>query len=79
MEACLEHPLMQHDRLYRLAYKEYLENDFEAARTLALEAIQKAQEFRLLNSHFAQGDRFSCRATTLLQAIERRTHLAQDE
>jgi hypothetical protein len=79
LEAVLEHPLEQHDRLYRLAYKDYLDNDLESARSLALEAVEKAHQFHAGIEKPSPEIHFGCRAATLLQAIEWRFLLAQDE
>ena len=38
MEAMMN-PLEQHDSLYRMAYKSFLNNDFDVARQLAEEAV----------------------------------------
>jgi hypothetical protein len=75
----LKNAMEQHDRLYRMAYREYLNNDLVAAHRIATEAMAKAQQFRHQNDGLAEPQRFSCRAKTLLEAIEWRSRLVQDE
>jgi hypothetical protein len=75
----LENAMDQHDRLYRMAYREYLNNDLVAAHRIATEALAKAQQFRHQNDGLAEPHKFSCRAKTLLEAIEWRSLLVQDE
>jgi hypothetical protein len=74
-----ENAMEQHDRLYRMAYREYLNSDLIAAHRIAIEALAKAQQFHHQNDGLAEPRRFSCRAKTLLEAIEWRSLLAQDE
>lgn len=68
-------PLEQHDSLYRLAYKKFLNNEIEFARQLAEEAVLKAHEFYLNMQLTVPADKFSCRAKSLLDMIERRSLL----
>ncbi len=68
-------PLEQHDSLYRLAYRKFMNNEIEYARQLALEAVSKAHEFYLNMQTTVPSDRFSCRAQSLLDMIERRSLL----
>jgi hypothetical protein len=75
----LENIMEQHDRLYRSAYKKYLNNDLLAAHRIATEALDIAQQFRRQNDGLAEPQRFSCRAKTLLEAIEWRSLLDQDK
>jgi hypothetical protein len=69
----------QHDLLYRQAYREYVKNNLEAARTIAQEAIGKAREFYFLEGRLIKRNCPACRAAILLAAIEWRSLLAQDE
>jgi hypothetical protein len=69
----------QHDRLYRMAYKEYLNNDLTAARKMATEAFALAQQLRVHANGLAEPQRFTYRAKTLLEAIEWRSLLAQEK
>lgn len=75
----LEDAMQQHDRLYRLAYRKYLNHDLIAAHRIATAALAKAQQFRQQNDGLAEPHMFSCRAKTLLEAIEWRSLLVQDE
>jgi hypothetical protein len=75
----LENAMEQHNRLYQMAYREYLNNDLVAAHQLATEALHKAHEFYLHPDRPAEPERFHCRAATLLTAIEWRSLLVQDE
>jgi hypothetical protein len=63
----------QHDRLYRLAYKKYLNDDLEFARQLAIEAVEKARQSFEVQLVDHQSLHFNCRALTLLESIERRS------
>ncbi len=67
--------LEQHDTLYRLAYRKYLNDEIEFARQLAEEAVEKAHEFYMEMNLTVPADRFTCRARALLDMIERRTLL----
>lgn len=67
--------LEQHDSLYRLAYRKYLNNEIEFARQLAEEAVEKAHEFYMTMQLAVPADRFNCRAQTLLDLIDQRTLL----
>jgi hypothetical protein len=75
----LENAMEQHDRLYRIAYREYLNHDLVAAHRIATAALAKAQQFRPQIDGLAEPRIFSCRAKTLLEAIEWRSLLVQDE
>jgi hypothetical protein len=75
----LEDAMEQHDRLYRMAYKEYLNHNLVAAHRIATEALAKAKQFRHQSDGLAEPHSFSCRAKTLLEAIEWRSLLVQDE
>ena len=75
----MENPMEQHDKLYRMAYKKYLDHDLIAAHRIATEALAKAQQFRHQNDGLVEPYRFCCRAKTLLEAIEWRSLLVQDE
>ena len=79
MDGELENAMEQHDRLYRIAFREYLNHDLVAAHRIATEALAKAQQFRHKSDGLAEPQRFSCRAKTLLEAIEWRSLLVQDE
>lgn len=68
--------LEQHDTLYRLAYRKYLNNEIEFARHLAEEAVVKAHEFYMTMQLSVPADRFNCRAQALLDLIDRKTLLA---
>ncbi|MGB5105512.1 MAG: hypothetical protein WBP29_04465 [Candidatus Zixiibacteriota bacterium] len=69
-------PLEQHDTLYRLAYKKFLDSEFELAQQLAEEAVSKAQEFYLSRKLTIPADRVvRCRAQNLLNLIEKQTLL----
>ncbi len=67
--------LEQHDSLYRLAYRKYLNDEIEFARQLAEEAVEKAHEFYMEMNLTVPADRFTCRARALLDMIERKTLL----
>lgn len=75
----LENAMEQHDRLYRIAYREYLNHDLVTAHRIATEALAKAEQFRHQNDGLAEPRRFCCRAKTLLEVIEWRSQLVQDE
>jgi hypothetical protein len=75
----LENAMEQHDRLYRIAFKEYLNHDLVTAHRIATEALAKAQQFHHQKDGLAEPHRFCCRAKTLLEAIEWRSLLVQDE
>ena len=75
----MENAMEQHDRLYRMAYREYLNHNLITAHKIATEALAKAQQFRLQNKELAAPHRFCCRAKTLLEVIEWRSLLVQDE
>lgn len=62
--------LEQHDSLYRLAYRKYMNREFEFARQLAIEAISRAQEFYISLNIIIPAGKFSCRAMNLLQMID---------
>ena len=74
MEAIMN-PLEQHDSLYRMAYKSFLNTDLDVARQLAEEAISKAHEFYLNMKLAVPADRVNCRAQILLNLIERQSLL----
>lgn len=67
--------LEQHNSLYQLAYKKFMNNEIEYARQLALEAVSKAHEFYLNMQLSVPADKFNCRAQSLLEMIERRSLL----
>lgn len=67
--------LEQHNSLYRLAYKKFMNNEMEYARQLALEAVSKAHEFYLNMQIAVPADKFNCRAQNLLEMIDRRSLL----
>ncbi len=67
--------LEQHNALYQLAYKKFMNNEVEYARQLALEAVSKAHEFYLNMQLSVPADKFNCRAQSLLEMIERRSLL----
>ncbi len=69
----------QHDRLYRMAYREYLNHDFAAAHRMATEALALAQQFQHQCGGLTEPRRFSCRAKMLLEAIEWRSLLVKEE
>ena len=71
--------LEQHDELYRQAYRKYLADDLEVARSLATEAVEKARLYSF-RPNLERGDtRFFCRAMTLLNMIERRSLLVKEQ
>ncbi|MBK7093095.1 MAG: hypothetical protein IPH59_15490 [bacterium] len=70
-------PLEQHNSLYQLAYKKFMNNEMEYARQLALEAVSKAHEFYLDKHLSVPVDKFSCRAQSLLEMIEERSQVAK--
>lgn len=72
------HPLEQHDQLYRLAYKKFLDNELPQARRLATQAIEKAHEYFLRSNLTIPVERFACRAEALLQLIRERDLLSRD-
>lgn len=75
----LDEAMERHDRLYRTAYQEYLNNDLVAARRMATEALEIVQQFRHESGNLREPHRFCCRAKTLLEAIEWRSLLAQEK
>ena len=79
MNRMTENPMERHDQLYRIAYREYLANELEAARIHASLAAQIAQMSRNRTLKNMDNRTSTPRAAILLKEIEWCLLLAQDQ